>query len=323
MLAFFLVSCNNTEENSELTGENEVKVEKIKVTTSIVPLASIVNYIGGNLVKAESLVPAWVSPHGFDLKPNQIVSIEKSDLIVYLDLDHVDGFLNKSIEEKNNIIAVKEGIKLLEAKWHDHSDHEDEHNEDEHHEDEHHEDEHHEDEHHEDENHSTDPHIWGSAENAYLIAKTILNELVKISPEDKNYFNSNLESFKAELESVKVNFESNINEKQQGDFIVFHDAYNYLFAELNIDSNKKHVFRNSELSDPNSKEVKFLIDEIKELSIKTAYKEPQLDSNNLKKIASDYNLGIYVLDPIWNDTSKDWYIKNYKANLESLEKIYE
>jgi len=53
-----------------------------------------------------------------------------------------------------------------------------------------------------------------------------------------------------------------IKGKKQADFIVFHDAYNYLFKELNIDNTKKHIFRSNVLSDPNSNDIKELIDKI-------------------------------------------------------------
>ena len=77
------------------------------------------------------------------------------------------------------------------------------------------------------------------------------------------------------------------------------------------------------LSDPNSNDMKELIDEIKHEWIKIAYKEPQLDSSNLTNVSKEYNLEILVLDPLWTDISINWYINNYKKNLKNLEKIYE
>jgi len=45
---FTLYSCNHTKDSNEIieVNNNETKIEKIKVTTSIIPLASITNYIG-------------------------------------------------------------------------------------------------------------------------------------------------------------------------------------------------------------------------------------------------------------------------------------
>ena len=283
----------------------------IKVETSIVPLASLTNYIGGDFVEASSIVPAWVSPHGYDLKPEQMVDISKSDLVVYLNLDHIDGFLNKAINDKNTLI-VSEWIDLVE--WEEHT-HEDEHHEEEEHAD--------ENEHHEEEAHSVDPHIWTSSSNALIMAEKITNKLSEINPENKEYFENNLNNLKTEIETAKNVFLNNIKDKKQSEFIIFHDAYNYLFLDLNIDSSKRVVFQKAVLSDPNSSEMKELIDEIKLHWVKVAYREPQLNDSNLQKLSIDYNLEVLILDPLGSDISKDWYITNFKNNLKSLEKIYE
>lgn len=307
VMSFILFSCNKDVEKIE---KSPTQNKKIEITTSIIPLASIANYIWWDFVEAKALVPSGVSPHVFDLKPNQLIDIEKSDLIVYLNIEHVDWFLNKAIKSHKNVLSVKDGIELLDSAVHKHEEKgHDEHEEE-------------WDNKHEKEIHSTDPHIWGSAKNASIIANKILNELVKISPENKVYFEENLKSFKNELDLAKKSFEDKIKGKKENNFIVFHDAYNYLFKELGIKQSNKHIFRKNMLNDPNSSEMKKLIDKIWELDIKIAFKEPQLDASNLKNLASDYNLEIFTLNPLGEDESAKWYIKNYKNNLESIFKIY-
>ena len=63
----------------ETNSWNVVKYNDIiKVETSIIPLGSLTNYIGGDFVEVNSIVPAGVSPHGYDLKPEQMVDIAES-----------------------------------------------------------------------------------------------------------------------------------------------------------------------------------------------------------------------------------------------------
>jgi len=283
----------------------------IQIQTSIIPLASLTNYIGWDFVEANSIIPAWVSPHGYDLKPEQMVSISKSDLVIYLNLDHIDAFLNKALEKKETLI-VSEWIELVEWTEHSHEDEED-----------HKEEMHVEEEHNEEELHSVDWHIWTSSTNALVIAEKIKDKLSEINPENKTYFENNLNSLKIELESAKNDFLNIVKDKNQSEFIIFHDAYNYLFIDLNIDSSKKIVFQKNVLNDPNSSEMKELIDEIKLHWVKVAYKEPQLNDSNLKKLSIDYNLEVFALNPRWSDITKNGYITNFKNNLKSLEKIYE
>lgn len=291
----------------ETNSWNVVKYNDIiKVETSIIPLASIANYIWWDFVQANSLIPAWVSEHNYDLKPEQIIEIEKSNLIIHLWLEHIDWFLDKVINNKENLI-VSEWIELI--KWSEHI-HEDEDAEEDHID--------------ENENHNeSDPHIWLSTKNAIIIAEKITKKLSEISPENKAYFENNLNIFQKEIETIKNDFNLKNKNKKIKEFIVFHDAYNYLFDDLWIDSNKKIVFQKNVLSDPNSNEMKELIDEIKLHWVNISFKEPQLNDSNLQKLSIEYNLKVEILDPVWNNTSKNWYIENLKANLASLEKIYE
>lgn len=296
----------------ETNSWNVVKYNDIiKVETSIIPLGSLTNYIGGDFVEVNSIVPAGVSPHGYDLKPEQMVDIAESDLVIYLDLEHIDGFLDKAISNKDKLVVSK-WIELIE--WAEHSHEDEEWVEEELHE---------EDEHHEEEGHSVDPHIWNGTKNAIIIAEKITKKLSDLSPENKVYFENNLASLKVELEKVKNDFLVKINGKNQSEFIIFHDAYNYLFDDLWIDSSKRVVFQKSVLNDPNGAEMKELIDEIKLHWVKVAYKEPQLSDSNLQKLSNEYNLEILVLNPLGSDISKNGYIENYKNNLSALEKIYE
>ncbi len=303
---------------------NNTKKEKINITTSIIPLASISNYIGWEYVNAKSLVPVWVSAHGYDLKASQMVNIEESDLVVYLWLEHIDWFLDKALSQNNNYIKVAKDIKLIEWKEHEHE-HEHEHeNEEEEHENEHnHEDENNNEEEHEEETHTIDPHVWTSWGNAIIIARYIKNKLIEIDNKNSDYYTNNFELFSSELNQIKNEYLEKHNWLNQKEFLIFHDAYNYLFEELDINQDKKLIFQKNVLSNPNSKEMKELIDEIRVHWINIAYKEPQLDDNNLQKISDEYNIEIKILNPLGSDYSKEWYIKNYKNNIKNLEYIYE
>lgn len=303
--SLLLLSCTDNKKD-EVVKDTWKEVKKIQVETSIIPLASLVNYIGWDFVEVNSLVPAWASPHGFDLKPEQMVQINKADLIVYLNLEHIDGFLNKAIEKKDKLV-VSDGIKLIEWAPHEHEE----------------EWENHEQEKNEQEAHAVDPHIWTSSVNALIIAEKIKNKLIELSPENKVYFDNNYITLKGQLKLVKTDFMAATKWKKVKEFIVFHDAYNYLFTELGIDSKSKIVFQKSVLSDPNSSEMKELIDEIKLHSIKMAFKEPQFSDSNLQKLSTDYGLKIDILNPIGTDETAKGYIDNYKDNLLKLQSVYE
>lgn len=53
----------------------------IQVTSSIIPLSSVVNTIGGDYVEVNNIVPAGVSPHGFDLSARKMAEVENSQIV--------------------------------------------------------------------------------------------------------------------------------------------------------------------------------------------------------------------------------------------------
>lgn len=302
--------------------------EQIQVISTIVPLASLVETIGGEYIETSSLVPAGRSPHGFDLSPKQLVEIKNSDLVVSLGLEHIDGFLDKAIGDKNNLV-VSEGIELLESSGDHHHDHwEEEHNDE--HENEIHDDhleDQHDDEleadHHEEETHSTDPHIWTSPENALLIADKIQKELALLDPDNIAVYEANYKKFLSDVSQLQAQFEQSIQGKTQKEFIVFHNAYNYLFDYLGVDQSKKLVFQENVMSEPNSAEFKELIDEITLHGVQDVFIEPQFVDSSLEKIAKKYTLNVSVLDPLGSDINSGGYLKNIASNIEKLQNIYE
>lgn len=311
-LALVLTSCTNWASEDTQTSQ-----DTITVTSTITPFASIANYIGGEKVEVNSIIQPGFSPHSFEMKPSDIKNLQNSDLILSTGLE-IDNFIVENISEKN-ILQLKDFIELLE--WHDHHNHsEDVHNEDEHHEDEHHEDENNEDEHHEDEEIFFDPHFWLSLENGNIIAEKITESLSQLDPKNKQYYENNLENFKKESWEIKNNF-SLWSDSQ--DFIIFHEAFNYLFTQFGILDEKVLVLEETAGREPSVWEMKTIIDEINERSIKVIYKEPQFESKLIDTLQSQHNLETYILDPLWNSIDKNGYLNNIESNLNNLKNLYE
>lgn len=172
-----------------------------------------------------------MSPHGFDLSARQMVEIEKSDIVFLLGLEEIDGFLKKSSPVEKQV-HLADGIELLKAEAHSHEE-EHAHKEEEHGHEEDHSDEIHHDE--EEHAHDTDPHVWLGKENITLIAQKIREELSAILPEQAAYFSQNTEAFITELEQIYSDFEMQVTGKSPREFIVFHDAYNYLMQSVGMD----------------------------------------------------------------------------------------
>jgi len=308
-----LASCGvEKQEVSETVVVPETQ-KTISVTSSIIPLSSVINTVGGEYVSVNTIIPAGVSPHWFDLSAQDVVAMENSDIAFIIGLDQIDGFLKKPLENKK-YIAVAEGMELLEAAAHDHGDHEDEEHHDE-------EDEHEDEEHHDD--HSVDAHVWLGKNNIIEIAETVRDELSAILPEQAELFAENTEIFRAELETIYSDFIVQNADKTPREFIVFHDAYNYLLQSVEIDSNLKIPFSENVLHEAGTAHMVELIEEVELHGLKNIFSEPQFSDGNLQSFATEYNLIVSTLDPIGTNDSATGYIQNLQTNLDNLALIYE
>ena len=312
----FLASCSK-DTNIETTSVNEEK--SIKIVASVPPIASIANYIGWKYVSVSSLIEPGFSPHTFDLKPSQIIAMEKADFIIATGLG-IDSFIEKNTQEDKHIL-LKESVQLIEWEEHDHDHGEHEAHTDEHH-DEHH-DEHSNTVHNENEEVFFDPHLWLSLENGEKIAGKVTQILSEKNPENKIYFEKNLEDFKKKSEEIKNNFSKKTENKQLNNFVIFHEAYGYLFQEMNIDETKVIVLQETAGRETSVSEMKHIVDEITEHKVKVLYKEPQLDTKLIDTLVEKHSLQLSELDPLGKSIEKNGYFNTIESNLNNLLISYE
>lgn len=307
--------------NKQVQTEGQKEQKTITVTSSIIPIGSVINAIGWDYVDVNTIIPAWVSPHGFDLSAKDLVVIEKSDISFIIGLEQIDGFLKKSLTNKKHI-KLSEGMNLIEVESHDHDAYSDEHWDEHEDEEKHSDDEYSDEEGHEDE-HSVDPHVWLGKENIFSISEKIRDQLSLIIPEHSDYFAENTKIFLREVELVYKDFVEKNAEKTAREFIVFHDAYNYLMESLNIESNLKLPFSENVLHEAGTAHMAELIDEVELHGIKNIFSEPQFSAWTLQKFVEEYDLTLGTLDPLGTDDSATWYLKNLKSNLDNISKIYD
>ncbi len=317
ILSIFLLSCSN----NIVSNEQDINwITKINIVATITPLASIAKFIWWDNVEVNSIIKPGFSPHTFDLKPSHIKQISQADIILSTWLE-IDSFIlnNESNNNNNNIVELKSHVTLLE--WHEHN--HDEHGEEEHH-DEHAEEEHH-DEHGEEESSVYyDPHFWLSLENWNKIAKEIKNNLIKIDSVNTKTYESNYLSFIDESNKIKNHFYQKIEWKKTQHFIIFHEAYNYLFNEFWIDEEYVVVLEETAWREPSVSDMKNILDTIVINNITTIYKEPQFESKLIEMLQEQqYNLEVDILDPLWQWVDKYSYLYNIEQNLNNLMKIYE
>ncbi|WP_120496414.1 zinc ABC transporter substrate-binding protein [Kiloniella sp. EL199] len=323
------------------TALSSLASESPRVAVSILPVHSLVQSVMDGVGEAELLMDQGSSPHGYSLRPSQVKTLNKADLVVWVG-EGLEAFLEKPLaarKENSRTLELMEikGITLLEnrhsGQWseethddhhdgeheehEDHSDHDKDHDAHGHEEDHAHEHEQEEHVHHDDHEHDHgkfDPHIWLSIENAKAIVNRVGVELAEIDPDNASAYQSNVEKTLADLDVLKQDLKGQISGYENTPYLVFHDAYQYFENEFSlaavgsvtIDAERK----------PGAKRISELRDVIRDRKAECIYQEPQFKPEVVEVLAENLEVKIGELDPL--GAKLDAGPEAYKTLLSSL-----
>ncbi len=211
------------------------------VTTSIPPLAGMINDLTRGVTTAQSLLPPNTDPHHFNMAPSQIKTIHSAARIYAIGqemepwLERLEPQLAEgSIVYLGEIEAVHPYI--LEARQFGGAP-ESEHEEDAH-----------ADEHGDEHAHGVnDPHMWLSPAILGVWAEQVVNDLAADTPEHADMLNANLAAYKADLAQIdsEMTTLSAAFAAQDIQIVVTHDAFQYLETYLGL----THVGMFSDIQD--------------------------------------------------------------------------
>jgi zinc transport system substrate-binding protein len=263
------------------------------ISVSILPQKYFVERITGDKFDINVLLPPGMSPHTFEPAPKTLADLSKSAVYFTIgQLEFEKAWLEKFRSVNKNLIIsdTSKGVNFIEAGG---CDHHDDHKCGRHHEE--HNDEHGHDEH---DHTGIDPHIWMSAKEVMIIAKNILDGIVKIDSENSEFYKSNYDSFIKDLEKLDMQIRTMLSDAVNRKFIIYHPALAYFardygFEEISIEIDGK---------EPSAAQVKNIIDTARAMGIKTVFIQKQFDSRMAESIAKEIGGKVEQLDHL----SGDW-----------------
>lgn len=258
---------------------------KPTVVVSILPQETFVKKIAGDKVDITVMVMPGSSPHSYEPKSSQMISISKANVYFSIGVEFENIWLDrfKSQNKELKFVNISDKIAKIEMQEHFH--------EEEHHEDE---ENHH---HHE----SLDPHTWTSPKNVKIMANTIYETLVQLDPLNEKFYKSNLNNFIKEIKDTDAKIKFILKDiKPKSKFMVFHPSWGYFANDYNLVQIAVEV----EGKKPKPKEMIMIISEAKEEKVKVIFTQPEFSDKSAQIIAKEVNVGIKKvspLDPNWSE----------------------
>ncbi|AVL52770.1 zinc transporter [Roseobacter denitrificans] len=297
-----------------------------KVAADIAPVHALVARVMEGVGAPDLIVQPGASPHEYSLRPSEAAALQNADLVFWIGPD-LTPWLGDTLETlaANAVVSAlldaPETIKLdlrenalFEA--HDHSDHDDhgdkqhaDHDHEEHAHDDHAHDDHAHDEHahddHDDHAHGDhahgahDPHAWLSPRNASNWLNVIAAQLSAADPENASLYFANAAEGRAEIETLIDTVNATLAPVRGGEFIVFHDAYQYF--EVDFDFPAAGAISLSDASDPSPARIAEIQGRIADQAVSCVLTEPQFNPGLVATVLDGTEAQTGILDPLGSD----------------------
>ncbi|MCF6345667.1 MAG: zinc ABC transporter substrate-binding protein [Thiomicrorhabdus sp.] len=256
----------------------------VTVTVSIPPLAGVIAPLLGERDQLNVLLKPGVSPHGFQLRPSHLRTLQSSDLVLFVG-GGMDAWIEKPVQSMSkphiemmalpNLIqlSVREGG-LWEPSPHErgrHTSHRHAHNE-------------------------TDNHIWLSPLNAALMIKAVSLRLQALMPAQAQAIRIREKNWLLTLSATDAQVSRLLAPIKNQPFLVLHDAFQYFEAHYGLNG-AGAIRLNPELP-PSLKRIHQLREQIKAGNVRCIFKEPQFSEKRLQAVTSGLSVRIGVLDPM-------------------------
>lgn len=255
LLSITLGACTTT------TADNQ----KLSVAVSIVPEATFVSEVAGDLVDIITVIPPGFSPANYE--PSAKMMEDLSNVDIYFTI----GVPTESVTilpQMNDIYTVhletyvsdRYPVRMFSED-------------------------------------SRDPHIWLSIKRVIAMVQKIVIELSILDPDHASVFETNGDHFINELNNVDQLLQTAFANVEQNKFIVFHPSYGYFAQDYNLDM----ISLEEEGKEATPQHLQEVIDMALLYDIKTVFYQAEIDSSQVQAFAEEIHGTMFMLDPLSSD----------------------
>ena len=237
---------------------------RLKVVTTVSPITSIVENIGGSRIQLEGVVPEGVNSHTFEATPSMARLLADADLIIinglFLELPTLE-MAEANKKEEAVILSLGElaisredwrfDFTFPEAAGH------------------------------------PNPHLWPDPNLALRYAELVHDQLAIMDPDNAEYFAVNLERFRGRIEQLDQAIRTAVATVpvQNRKLLTYHDSWAYFAKQYGMEV--IGAVQPSNFSQPSVREVADLIDQVRELGLPAVFGSEVFSSDVLEAIASE------------------------------------
>lgn len=256
-IALTVVGCNNT--------TTTVSSNKLLVAVSIVPEATFVSEVAGDLVDIITIIPPGYSPESYDPTPKMMADLEDAD--VYFSIGVPTETVTILPQLSNTyVVSLDSAVRVV---YEDRMFTED----------------------------SRDPHIWLSLKRVKIMVQTIATTLSSLDTANAVTYQANAADYIAQIDALIVSMQNSFDAATKDTFLVYHPAFGYLADEFGLTM----ISVEEEGKEATATHIQEVIDDALANDIHTIFYQSEISSEQVNSIAEEIGGTAVVLDPLSAD----------------------
>ncbi|MTI61522.1 MAG: ABC transporter substrate-binding protein [Firmicutes bacterium] len=264
----------------QVSGESD----KLSVAVSIVPEATFVKAVAGELLDVVTMIPPGNSPANYSPSPKELTKFSDSRIYFVMGVPaDLTNILAKAEAINPDIKVVKLFAEVNEV--------------------------------YPDREFSLgkrDPHIWLSPKRAKVMVRIIARELAEIDEKNRDVYQKNAGEYINKLNELDKEISNSLSKLKNKTFIVYHPAFGYFADDYGLEM----LAIEEEGKEATPRRVQKIIDLAKKENIKAIFYQAEIDSRQSQAIAEEIGGKTIQVDPLAAD-----YIKNLQKTAEVFNDI--
>jgi ABC-type Zn uptake system ZnuABC Zn-binding protein ZnuA len=254
-----ITACNRKDDKQVANPE-----KKLTVVTTVAPITSMVENVGGDRIYLTGIIPEGMNSHTFEPVPSDIKILTRAELLIVNGLDLELPTLNLArANMKKGAALLPLGDKTITEKEYvyDFSFPKD--------------------------RGHPNPHLWLNPQHAMRYTALIRDELVRFDPTNKSTYEVNADAFLKKLEMLDRAIEESVKTipERNRRLLTYHDSWPYFARRYGFQI--IGAVQPSDFSDPSPREVKRLIDQIRQEKVPAVFGSEVFPSPVLEQIARE------------------------------------
>jgi len=248
----------------------------LRVVTTVSPITSLAENIGGTRIALEGIIPEGINSHTFEPVPSVARLLSQADIFILngLFLEEPSLQLAKANMKQGAVILSLGDRAINPDEWiYDFSFPES--------------------------GGSPNPHLWTDPILALKYAELISDELIRLDPENSDYYAENFSKLKARIEDLDERIKAAIATIPEGNrkLLTYHDSFPHFGTRYGMEI--IGAVQPSDFTELSARDVANLIDQVRDLGVPAIFGSEVFPSPVMEQVAKES--GVRFIDELRDD----------------------